>query len=254
MQETILIIDDDEQVLTGLKRYLEQEEFKVLATNSAEGGLKILQHRRPDMIILDLKMPGMSGLSFLKEIAGEGGKLKYPVLVLTAYATMSSFFKYVDVDGFMLKPCHGDELVAEVRRIMAKYQTSAKPAEAHRRRKLILGEDEGKVIARLSDKLVDAGYTVLKVDNASDVIARAILESPDVVVIKGVFPQMNGDRLTALLREIPKTSTLPVVMYDASGYMSSKAKQFSDDARGPFRMVMNDGTDDILKALESVLG
>ena len=117
-KETILVIDDDQGVISVVQSILTSEGYEVRAANSATCGLESIGEKIPDLIILDLKMPGMSGVGFLNEISGSDGKPKYPVLVLTAYGKMSSFLNNISIDGFMLKPFHGDELVAEVNRIL----------------------------------------------------------------------------------------------------------------------------------------
>ena len=112
-RERLLVIDDDVAVVSVLRTILTDEGFDVLTADSGFRGLEILQEATPDLIILDLKMPGMSGMGFLNEILGADGKPKYPVLVLTAHGTMSGFFQNIDIDGFMLKPLRGDLLVGK---------------------------------------------------------------------------------------------------------------------------------------------
>ena len=67
-QYTILCVDDEENILTALERtFLEEEDYEILTANSGEEGLKLLEGNQVDLIISDQRMPGMSGVEFLKK-------------------------------------------------------------------------------------------------------------------------------------------------------------------------------------------
>lgn len=114
----ILIIDDDASLLTTLSDFLSFEGYDIATADSGEEGLARLESLTPDLIILDMSMPGMGGVGFLKAISDARGKPSHPVLVLTARANMAEFFANVDVDGFVAKPCDPNDLLMEVARII----------------------------------------------------------------------------------------------------------------------------------------
>ena len=114
----ILLIDDDTSLLLTLSDFLIHEGYEVVTANSGEMGLKQLEQCAPDLVILDMSMPGMGGVGFLREITDESGKPSHSVLVLTARANMADFFANVDVDGFIAKPFELRELREEVHRIL----------------------------------------------------------------------------------------------------------------------------------------
>ena len=67
-KKKILIVDDDAGVLALLRTILKREKFSVLESRSADGALELLEHESVDLVISDLKMPGMSGIEFLDEL------------------------------------------------------------------------------------------------------------------------------------------------------------------------------------------
>jgi DNA-binding response OmpR family regulator len=218
--EKILVIDDDAGVVSVLHSILTDEGFDVVTADSGIRGLEILQEYTPHLILLDLKMPGMSGVGFLNEISGEDGKPKYPVLVLTAHGNMSGFFKNIDIDGFMLKPVRGTELIAEVNRILCARnirKTSTPEAVMSKRKKVLIAEDDDEVSNILALAFLRAGYTTEQTNNGSDAIGKTILSRPDVLVIKMLLSSMNGNKVAAILRTIPKTNPIPIVLYDQDG-------------------------------------
>ena len=226
-KEKILVIDDDADIVSVVHDILSTEGFDVLTAESGTRGLEMLRDNTPDLIILDLKMPGMSGVGFLNEISGPDGKLKYRVLILTAYGNMSSFFKNLDIDGFLLKPMRGDDLVAEVNRIFSSRSAKPRPppeAVVTGRKKVLIAEDDDGASNTLALVFSRAGYVTEQTNNGSDAIAIAILSIPDVLVIKAVFSAMNGSKVASILKTIPKTSHLPIVLYDQEGFANPMAE------------------------------
>lgn len=220
----ILVVDDDENLLVSLKRLLTLSDYDIYTAENAKKGLKLLESLKPDLIILDLAMPGISGLGFLKQITGPDGKIRYPVLILTARAHMGDFFSGIDVDGFLEKPCSSETLESEIERILNKHskqtQTiveptakSLRPQTATVAGKILLAEDDPEISARLEHDLKKAGYVVEIVTDGSEIVEKAILAKPNAIVIKRILRGMNGDKVAVILGDMPTTNSIPVVLY-----------------------------------------
>jgi CheY-like chemotaxis protein len=122
--QQILFVDDDANLRLVLSDFLKFEGFTVAVANSGEEALEKLSELSPNVIILDMSMPGIGGLELLKRISDNSGKPRYPVLVLTARANMRNIFEDMHVDGFMSKPCEPQELISEIERILLQAQSS----------------------------------------------------------------------------------------------------------------------------------
>ncbi len=220
----VLLIDDDTSLLVMLGDFLRFEGYDVATADSGEDGLKRLEAVRPDLIILDMSMPGMGGIGFLRAISDADGKPRHPVLVLTARANMAEFFADVDVDGFIAKPCDTQDLLNEVARIIflrrGNRQTEKLPGNQPRR--LLLGEDDAVLAERLAQVLSEEGYKVEWAASGPEAMEKAIVNRPDVVVCKLILRGMNGDVLANMLRDLPSTSAMPIVLYDDSGSAASE--------------------------------
>ena len=116
-QRKILLIDDDPSLRVTVGQFLRFEKYDVTTAESGEAALEVLKTLRPNLIILDMSMPGMGGIGFLKSIMKDK-KPAYPVLVLTARSQMAEFFADIEVDGFLTKPADPDALLQEVARIL----------------------------------------------------------------------------------------------------------------------------------------
>ena len=79
--ETILIIEDEPELVRVLRSYLENAGFQVMTAYRGDSGLSTWEHRRPDLVILDLNLPGLDGLEVAREIRKKG---KTPLIMLTA--------------------------------------------------------------------------------------------------------------------------------------------------------------------------
>ncbi|MEZ0240164.1 MAG: response regulator, partial [Chloroflexota bacterium] len=82
MAATILIVEDEHAVARGLQYALEQEGYDVTLARSGEEGLEIAVRAAPDLVLLDVRLPGMDGFEVLRRLRAAGAKM--PVLVLTA--------------------------------------------------------------------------------------------------------------------------------------------------------------------------
>ena len=117
--KTILVVDDEKAICELIKDLLESEGFKIFTANNGEDGLKLLQSMIPDLIILDMNMPKMSGIEFYSKIAKpEDGTSVIPVLVLTGRGNMKSMFEGLGVSGFISKPFNASELIETVKKII----------------------------------------------------------------------------------------------------------------------------------------
>jgi two-component system, NtrC family, response regulator GlrR len=112
---TILIVDDDPTLLRLLGMLLRQEGYRVVAADSAERALALLQTERPQLVITDLRMNGMDGLALFEAVRRELPLL--PVIILTAHGTIPEAVQATrkGVFGFLTKPYEADALLEEVR-------------------------------------------------------------------------------------------------------------------------------------------
>lgn len=100
----ILIIDDDDQLRKSFEKLLSEEGFTVESAPSGEAGLKLVQEKVPDLVVLDMRLPGMNGLETFEAIHGVEPKL--PVVIMTAYGTTETAIEATKMGAFdyILKP------------------------------------------------------------------------------------------------------------------------------------------------------
>ena len=126
MKERILIIEDDEGILRVLRRALTYDGYQVETALDGELGLSHARDWRPDMVILDLMLPGMDGLEVTQRLRTEGN---IPILMLTAKDNITDRVQGLDAgaDDYMTKPFDLDELLARVRALLRRTQLERAP-------------------------------------------------------------------------------------------------------------------------------
>ena len=116
--KTILVVDDDEAIRTLLQEELEDEGYKVLIATNARDALKMVAAEPLDLVILDIRMPGMDGLEALPRILGI--KEGLPVIMNTAYSQYQDSFMSWAADAYVVKSSDLTELKEKVKELVNK--------------------------------------------------------------------------------------------------------------------------------------
>ncbi len=126
----ILIVEDDPAILRGLTDNLKLESYEVLTATDGEAGYRLIGERKPDLIILDLMLPKLSGYEVCRKVRGEGGTT--PILMLTARGEEGDRVLGLDLgaDDYITKPFSVREVLARVRAVLRRSQPATTlPAE-----------------------------------------------------------------------------------------------------------------------------
>ncbi len=129
---TILVVEDDAAILRGLADNLRFESYDVLAAPDGETGYKLVREKRPDLVILDLMLPRLSGYEVCRKLRGENDTT--PILMLTARGEETDRVLGLDLgaDDYMVKPFSVRELLARVRALLRRTQPArTQPDELH---------------------------------------------------------------------------------------------------------------------------
>jgi two-component system response regulator (stage 0 sporulation protein F) len=116
--KTILVVDDDDAIRTLLKDELFDEGYQVLTATNAREALKMVQEEALDLVILDIRMPGMDGLEALPRILGL--KEGLPVILNTAYTQYQESFMSWAADAYVVKSSDLTELKVKIKELISK--------------------------------------------------------------------------------------------------------------------------------------
>jgi DNA-binding response OmpR family regulator len=127
----VLVIEDDPAIARGLRHAFEYERYEVLTARSGEEGLQLLRERHPDLVVLDVMLPGLSGFEVCRRARKEG--IGTPILMLTARGEEVDQVMGLDLgaDDYVRKPFSVPELLARVRALLRRISPQeALPAHA----------------------------------------------------------------------------------------------------------------------------
>ena len=113
-KKLVLVVDDEEDILTYLGALLEDSGFEVVVARDGGHALKLVGERRPDLITLDINMPEHSGTRAYRQLKSDENLKKIPVFIITAFDDMRVYLKklvgFPFPEAFITKPVNPDEL------------------------------------------------------------------------------------------------------------------------------------------------
>ena len=210
----LLLVDDDPSLLETLGDFLSFEGYEVLCVASGEEALIKMRPFQPDLIILDMGMPGMGGMGFLDRITNPDGSTLAPVMVLTARASMAEYFADKQIAGFIAKPCDPADMLMEVGRILfmtaneGYHVTTAKAV-----RRLVIADSDPAQRQALVNEFASAGFETEAVATGPEALEACVTLKPDAVVMRLELDGMSADEVVAMLKRLPHTRDTRAVVY-----------------------------------------
>jgi len=122
MKETILIVEDEKDIVKMLDYNLKKEGFKTLSVRNGEDAIDSARGERPDIIILDLMLPGIDGLEVCKTLKADSKTTSIPIIMLTAKSQESDKVVGLELgaDDYVTKPFSPRELIARIKAVLRR--------------------------------------------------------------------------------------------------------------------------------------
>ena len=172
---TLLVVEDDPAILRGLTDNLRFEAYDVLTATDGEAAYRLIHDRKPDLVILDLMLPQMSGYDVCRKVRGEG--LSTPIVMLTARGDEGDRVRGLDLgaDDYITKPFSVRELLARIRAVLRRTQPPRRQIDELRFEDVAI--DFRKYVARKGAVTLDMtrkefGLLRLLASRAGEVVTR----------------------------------------------------------------------------------
>lgn len=132
-QKVILVVDDEEKNIAVLKAHLEPRGYRVIAAQSGQGALEIIEQTAVDLILLDIMMPGLDGYQVCRTIKARPETEHIPVIIITALQDSSERVKGIEAgaDDFISKPFSGKEVLARIKALLKNKEAADRFRSAH---------------------------------------------------------------------------------------------------------------------------
>ena len=210
----ILVVDDDDGIRSLVKKYLNENKFLVTTAENAENALDKINIIKFDLIVLDIMMPGKSGLEFLKE---NKKKLDTPVILLTAKGETNERVEGLEIgaDDYLSKPFEPKELILRINNILNKTKTD-------NFRRII---EFGSIKIDLNKLFIYRNQQSLKINNTEKIILEKMINSPGKIFQReeiGNLIDLNKERsidviITRLRKKIEENPKSPKYLQTIRG-------------------------------------
>jgi PAS domain S-box-containing protein len=177
----ILVVDDDPSIRTLLRQELEAEGYRVREVANGEEALEAIRHERPDLIILDVMMPGLSGFDVAAVLKNDPETLRIPIIILSVVQDRERGLR-VGVDRYFTKPVDSSALLHEIGDLLTRGTS----------KKVLIVDEDAATVQTLSGALEAQGYTVVSAATGAEGIAQAVAERPDLVVVRSLLSERQN--------------------------------------------------------------
>lgn len=234
--KTILVVEDNPLNMKLVRTLLRKDSFRVVEAENAERGLELAREEKPDLILMDIQLPGMDGLSAVRILKADPVLKRVPVAALTSYAMEGDVEKAREAgcDGYISKPIDTRGFLETVRNFFPAAPPPPAPPgpdERYRKRVLIV-DDEPMNVKLLEAMFPPSQYEINRAYGSGEGLDLALRTAPDLILLDIMMPQMNGYEVTQKLKSDPATQEIPVILVTALGEEEDKIKGLQAGADG----------------------
>ena len=217
---SVLLIDDDPNARDVVERFMRREGFRIESAHGGHAGLARAKSLRPDVIILDViildvMMPDLDGWSVLQRLKADPLLAEIPVVMLTMVDDKSRGFT-LGASDYMTKPIDRDRLAAVIRKHITKRPFS-----------ILVVEDDGTSRKMLLKLLRDEPCDVMEAVNGRDALRVIEDQSPDLILLDLMMPEMDGFEVVDHLRHDERWRSIPIVVITAKDLTNDDRRKLS---------------------------
>lgn len=177
----ILVVDDDANIRMLLKQELEAVGYQISEAADGIEALAAVKKETPDLILLDVMMPRMSGFDVAAVLKNDPKTMNVPIIILSIVEDRERGFR-IGVDRYFSKPLDSEKLLNEI---------SVLIAQGDSRKKVLVVDNDRSALKTLVDVLEARGYIVVEVSDSDELVKKAVTEKPDMIIVDKVSSQYN---------------------------------------------------------------
>ena len=223
----VLVIDDEEDARLVLGQYLEEFGCTVMTASGGEKGIDLARLYRPDLITLDLFMPGMSGWDVLKTLKADAEVRDIPVVVVSIVAGESKGRLLGAVD-LVTKPVEREDLLRVLWRNLGRRQGA----------RVLVVDDDSDSRSILEAHMRAAGLDATFAANGEEAFSVLASDPPDVILLDLMMPVMDGLTFLNRVREDPLHAEVPVIVLTGKELTLAEREDLAGKVTG---VIMKDG-------------
>ena len=200
---SVLVIDDDATFVELLQRILSKEGYRVLTALGAKEGLELARSFRPDVITLDVMMPGMDGWSVLTALKSDPATTNIPVVMLSMVDD-TGLGDALGVTEYLVKPVEKDRLLSVLRNVNPDQPDS-----------VLIVEDDEATREMLWRTLEKEGFGIREAENGRVGLQQVARQTPELILLDLMMPEMDGFEFLLEIRRHEEWRDIPVIVVTA---------------------------------------
>lgn len=200
----ILVVEDDARFSQVLVQLAQNEGFKCLLTDDGLTGIELARTYQPRGVLLDIRLPDMSGLSVLDQLKNSPQTRHIPVHIISSFDYSQNAMRMGAV-GYLTKPADKRDIQSAIRRMMT--------IEPHQKRRLLIIEDDARQRLAMTELLKEDNLEIVAVGTGNDAMQKLKREKFDCVILDLYLPDIPGFELLASLQSLKPEERPPVVIY-----------------------------------------
>ena len=246
MSARVLVVDDVLPNVKLLAAKLTREYFDVITAYNGPEALELVRRESPDIVLLDVMMPGMDGFEVCEKIRSNPATMHIPVVMVTALSDVTDRVRGLEAgaDDFLTKPVNDIALFARVRSLVRLKmmmdewrlrestsgqfgvieRTATLHSESHERARVLVLEDSVLDFEKIADTLRRDNDEVVCADTGARALERAMTEEFELVVVSLTLLNEDGLRFCSQLRSHERTRQVPILLVVDEGDLNRVAK------------------------------
>jgi len=258
----ILLVDDDKDLLYGMKIWLRANGFLVCYASDAASAITMAKAHRPDLLVLDIGLPGGDGYMTMARLRTLMPLARVPIIVMSARDATVHEKKALEAgaEAFFQKPFDNRQLLTAIQKALVpktalqaqEGETLQKtPVEADAKKILIIGDDQ-ELLQGLRIRLRSYGFDIQLASNALPGVPLALKTRPDLIILDVGLPGGDGYLNMARLRSHPPLAHVPIIIITAADASTPQDRALKSGADAFFQKPIDNQK--LLAAIQSALG
>jgi len=260
----ILIVDDDKDLLRGLNIRLRATGYNVVVAKDAYSAVSVAVKEKPDLIILDIGLPGGDGFTVMDRLENLPQLAPIPVIILTAKDPAVSKERSLNAGAvsYFQKPADNEELLVAIRKVLGELGEHVESVQASQGfgkegtsmtgKKILIVEDDQDLVMGLSVRLRANGYDVVVANDGYSAISVAQKERPALILLDLGLPSGDGFIVMERLRSMNTLTAIPIIILTARDPAMSKERTLSAGAKFFFQKPFDN--EELMAAIRKTLG
>ena len=236
---TILVIEDNKMNMKLVRSLLQVKNFEVLEAEDAEQGISLVEKYRPNLILMDIQLPGMDGLTATRIIKNNPVLNHIPVIALTSHAMRGDDRKAAEAgcDGYITKPIDTRRFIDTILQYLSinenlpdaqekkEIDRGKQPGDTYQSRyTLLVVDDEIRNIKLINAMLSSEPYNILQADSGEKALEIINNYGIDLVLLDVMMPGLNGFEVTRIIKNNLGTKHIPIILVTALDGSENKLK------------------------------